>query len=176
MSKQGLGQGCFTLREGDIWNKLLVKVTEVQFHRDKGIPKSVSGREDWRIGWKKQVGWIKLNCARTGMSEHMNLFSLCNSALLFAFFALSAHNINLIMSFNSFTSMKFLCAIQSPVHQWILPGAFRHSGSVQWCVLHMQEVWSKWQTTKVRFFSPKYNISMLNRCSLCSNWSGKGIS
>lgn len=46
MSKQGLGQSCFTLREGDIWNKLLVKVTEVQPHRDKGIPKSVSGRED----------------------------------------------------------------------------------------------------------------------------------
>lgn len=46
MSKQGLGQGCFTLREGNIWNKLLVKVTEVESHRDKGIPKSVPGRED----------------------------------------------------------------------------------------------------------------------------------
>lgn len=46
MNKQGLEQDCFTLRERDIWNKLLVKVTEVQSHRDKGIPKSVSGRED----------------------------------------------------------------------------------------------------------------------------------
>lgn len=46
MSKQGLGQGCFTLRERDIWKKLLVKVTEVRSHRDKGIPKSVSGSED----------------------------------------------------------------------------------------------------------------------------------
>lgn len=46
MSKQGLGQRCFTLRERDIWNKLLVKVTEVQSHRDKEIPKSVSGRDD----------------------------------------------------------------------------------------------------------------------------------
>lgn len=46
MSKQGLGQGCFTLREINIWNKLLVKVTEVQSHRDKGTPKSVSVRED----------------------------------------------------------------------------------------------------------------------------------
>lgn len=46
MSKQGLGQCCSTLRERDIWNKLLVKVTEVQFHKDKGVPKSVSGRED----------------------------------------------------------------------------------------------------------------------------------
>lgn len=46
MSKQGLGQGCFTFRERNIWNKLLVRVTEVQFQRDKEIPKSVSGRED----------------------------------------------------------------------------------------------------------------------------------
>lgn len=46
MSKQGLGQGCCTLKERDIWNKLLVKVAEVRSHRDKGVPKSVSGRED----------------------------------------------------------------------------------------------------------------------------------
>ena len=46
MSKEGLGQGCFTLRGRDIWNKLLVQVTELQSHKDKGISKSVSGRED----------------------------------------------------------------------------------------------------------------------------------
>lgn len=46
MSKQGLGQCCFILKERDIWNKLLVKVTKVQSPVDKEIPKSVSEMEN----------------------------------------------------------------------------------------------------------------------------------
>jgi len=46
MSKPGPKQHCFTFKEKDIWNKLLMKVTEVQSHIDKEIPKNVFEMED----------------------------------------------------------------------------------------------------------------------------------
>lgn len=77
-----------------------MKVTEVQSHKDKGVPKSVSEREDWRTGWKKQVGWIKLNYVRTGMSARKNFF-LFVILLLFAFLIYQPMMSDLNCHFNS---------------------------------------------------------------------------
>lgn len=129
MNKQGLGQDCFTLRERDIWNKLLVKVTEVQSHRDKGIPKSVSGREDLRIGWKKQVGWIKLSYVRTGMSAHTHFFLSLQFCSLVAFLhyqpTISSHTVTLTLSHLRISPMLFnpqhiseFCVEHSDTHDW----------------------------------------------------------